>query len=157
MALARCLWFMRAAHSTWPMRMCGWVFSTARESWGGLISLVAVPVLVKRQAIGRVMAAFLAANVAAVALLAVAPSYGWALVLYCACNQLVYLMVTSTGITVRQMLSPDHLQARVNTAGRLIAYGGQPVVLFWPACSPRCCRSGLPSRCWPSASLLAQG
>jgi len=93
---------------------------------GGLISLVAVPVLVKRQAIGRVMAAFLAANVVAVALLAVAPSYGWALVLYCA-YELVYLMVTSTGITVRQMLSPDHLQARVNTAGRLIAYGGQPV------------------------------
>lgn len=49
---------------------------------GGLISVVAVPVLVKRQAIGRLMAAFLAANVAAVALLAVAPSYGWALVLY---------------------------------------------------------------------------
>ena len=93
---------------------------------GGLISVVAVPVLVKRQAIGRLMAAFLAANVAAVALLAVAPSYGWALVLYCA-YELVYLMVTSTGITVRQMLSPDHLQARVNTAGRLIAYGGQPV------------------------------
>jgi predicted MFS family arabinose efflux permease len=93
---------------------------------GGLISLVAVPALVKRQAIGRVMAAFLAANVAAVGLLAVAPSYGWALVLYCA-YELVYLMVTSTGITVRQMLSPDHMQARVNTAGRLIAYGGQPV------------------------------
>jgi Na+/melibiose symporter-like transporter len=93
---------------------------------GGLISLVAVPALVKRRAIGRVMAAFLAANVAAVALLSIAPSYGWALVLYCA-YELVYLMVTSTGITVRQMLSPDHMQARVNTAGRLIAYGGQPV------------------------------
>jgi MFS family permease len=93
---------------------------------GGLISLVVVPTLVKRRAIGRVMAGFLAANVAAVALLAIAPSYGWALVLYCA-YELVYLMVTSTGITVRQMLSPDHMQARVNTAGRLIAYGGQPV------------------------------
>jgi MFS family permease len=93
---------------------------------GGLISIVAVPVLVKRPAIGRVMAGFLAANVVAIALLAIAPSYGWALVLYCA-YELVYLMVTSTGITVRQMLSPDHMQARVNTAGRLIAYGGQPV------------------------------
>jgi hypothetical protein len=72
------------------------------------------------------MAAFLAVNVVAVALLAAAPSYGWALVLYCA-YELVYLTVTSTGITVRQMLSPDHLQARVNTAGRLIAHGGQPV------------------------------
>jgi MFS family permease len=93
---------------------------------GGLISVVAVPLLVRRQAIGRVMAAFLAANVAALVLLAVAPSYGVALVLFCA-YELVYLMVASTGITVRQMLSPDHLQARVNTAGRLIAYGGQPV------------------------------
>jgi MFS family permease len=93
---------------------------------GGLMSLVAVPALVKRRGIGRLMAAFLAANVVAVALLAIAPSYGWALVLYCA-YELVYLMVTSTGVTVRQMLSPDHMQARINTAGRLIAFGGQPV------------------------------
>jgi predicted MFS family arabinose efflux permease len=93
---------------------------------GGLISFAAVPMLIKRLAIGRLMAAFLAANVAALALLATAPSYGWALLLFCS-YELVYLMVTSTGITVRQMLTPDHLQARVNTAGRLIAYGGQPV------------------------------
>jgi MFS family permease len=94
--------------------------------FGGLISLIVVPALVKLRAIGRLMAAFLAANVAAVALLAIAPSYAWALVLYCA-YELVYLMVTSTGVTVRQMLSPDHMQSRVNTAGRLIAFGGQPV------------------------------
>jgi MFS family permease len=93
---------------------------------GGLISFLAVPALVKRRAIGRVMAAFLAANVLAVALLAIAPSYGWALVLYCA-YELVYLMVTAAGITVRQMLSPDRMQARVNTAGRLIAGAGQPI------------------------------
>jgi hypothetical protein len=93
---------------------------------GGLISFAAVPMLIRRLAIGRLMAAFLAANVAALALLATAPSYGWALLLFCS-YELVYLMVTSTGITVRQMLTPDHLQARVNTAGRLIAYGGQPV------------------------------
>src|ERR1700733_2051728 len=94
--------------------------------FGGLISLIVVPALVKLRAIGRLMAAFLAANVAAVALLAIAPSYAWALVLYCA-YELVYLMVTSTGVTVRQMLSPDHMQSRINTAGRLIAFGGQPV------------------------------
>jgi MFS family permease len=93
---------------------------------GGLISLVAVPALVKRPGIGRVMAAFLAANGVALALVAVAPSYDWALLLYCG-YELVYLMVTSTGVTVRQMLSPDDMRARVNTAGRLIAFGGQPV------------------------------
>lgn len=93
---------------------------------GGLISVAAVPMLIRRLAIGRLMAAFLAASVAALALLSVAPSYGWALLLFC-CYELAYVMVTSTGITVRQVLTPDHLQGRVNTAGRLIAYGGQPV------------------------------
>jgi MFS family permease len=93
---------------------------------GGLISIVAVPVLVRQRAIGRVMAAFLAANAAAIALLAVAPSYGWALVLFCV-YELGYLMVASVGVTVRQMLSPDHMQARINTAGRLIAGSGQPI------------------------------
>jgi len=93
---------------------------------GGLISIVAVPVLVRQRAIGRVMAAFLAVNAAAIALLAVAPSYGWALALFCV-YELAYLMVASVGVTVRQMLSPDHMQARINTAGRLIAGSGQPI------------------------------
>jgi MFS family permease len=93
---------------------------------GGLISVVAVPALVKRRAIGRIMAVFMAANAAAVALLAIAPSYGWALLLFSA-YELVYLMVASIGVTVRQMLSPDHMQARINTAGRLIAGSGQPI------------------------------
>ena len=35
--------------------------------------------------------------------------------------------MTTAGITIRQMLTPDHLQSRVNTTGRMIAYGGQPV------------------------------
>lgn len=98
----------------------------AAGEFGGLISVVAVPRLIRRLPIGHMMAAFLAANVAALALLSVAPSYGWALLLFC-CYELAYVMVTSTGITVRQMLTPDHLQARVNTAGRMIAYGGQPI------------------------------
>jgi len=94
---------------------------------GSLVSLAVVPKLMKRSQIGRLMAAFLVANVAALALLAIAPSYGWALAFFC-CYQLVFVLVTMTGISVRQMLTPDHLQARVNTAGRLIAYGiGQPM------------------------------
>lgn len=28
------------------------------------------------------------------------------------------------------MLTPDHLQSRVNTAGRMLAYGGQPVAVL---------------------------
>jgi MFS family permease len=93
---------------------------------GGFIALAAGPILVSRLPAGRVMAAFLGANVVALALLSVAPSYAWAVAFF-ACYELVYLMAISTGVTVRLTLTPDDLQARVNTAGRLVAYGGQPV------------------------------
>jgi MFS family permease len=94
--------------------------------FGGLIAVMAVPALIRRLPIGRLMAAFLAADAAALALLAVAPGYGWAIAVFC-CYELSYVVVTSTSITVRQMLTPDELQGRVNTAGRMIAWGGQPV------------------------------
>jgi MFS family permease len=73
-----------------------------------------------------VTAAFLAVSAASVGLLAIAPSYGWALLAFFLFG-LAYVIVITTGITVRQMLTPDHLQARVNTAGRMIAGGGLPV------------------------------
>ncbi len=93
---------------------------------GGLLAAVAVPVLIRRLAIGPLTAAFLAVSAAAVAFLAVAPSYNWALLAFFLFG-LAYVIVITTGITVRQMLTPDHLQARVNTAGRMIAGGGLPV------------------------------
>lgn len=93
---------------------------------GGLLATIAVPMLIRRLAIGPLTAAFLAVNAGALACLAVAPSYGWALVAFFF-SELSFLMVITTGITLRQMLTPDHLQARVNTAGRMIAGAGLPV------------------------------
>jgi MFS family permease len=113
----------RVLHITHANVRLGLLYSAGEL--GSLIAAVAVPKLIRRLAIGRLMAAFLAANVIALALLSMAPSYGWALLLFC-CYELVYVVVLLTGITVRQMLTPDRLQSRVNTAGRLIAYGGQP-------------------------------
>ncbi len=114
----------RALHLTHVDVRLGLLYSAGEL--GGLVSAVAVPVLIKRLAIGRLAAAFLAVGAAALAFLAVAPSYGWALLAYFLFG-LAYVMVITTGITVRQMLTPDHLQARVNTAGRMIAGGGLPV------------------------------
>jgi hypothetical protein len=34
--------------------------------------------------------------------------------------------VNANGITVRQLLTPDELQGRVNTTGRMLAWGGTP-------------------------------
>jgi len=36
------------------------------------------------------------------------------------------LTVNANGITVRQLLTPDELQGRVNTTGRMVAWGGTP-------------------------------
>jgi hypothetical protein len=114
----------RALHMTRVDVRLGLLYSAGEL--GGLLSTAAVPMLIKRLAIGRLTAAFLAANAAALAFLAVAPSYGWAVLAFFF-YELAYVMVITTGITVRQMLTPDHLQARVNTAGRMIAWGGSPV------------------------------
>jgi MFS family permease len=114
----------RALHLTRVDARLGLLYTVGE--FGGLISIAAIPKLIRHVPAGCLQAAFLAANVAGIALLAVAPSYGWAVVIFC-CYELAYVMVTTTGITVRQLLTPDDLQARVNTAGRLIAYGGQPV------------------------------
>jgi Major Facilitator Superfamily len=93
---------------------------------GGLVAAAAVPALIKRLPIGPMAAACLAANAAALAFLAVAPSYGWALLAFFL-DELTYLVVLTTGITLRQMLTPDHLQSRVNTAGRMLAGAGLPL------------------------------
>lgn len=92
---------------------------------GGLISAIVVPRIVKLSVIGRLMAAFMLANAVILALLAIAPGYGWALLLF-TCYELTYGLVITVAITVRQLLTPDRLQGRVNTTGRLIAWSGQP-------------------------------
>lgn len=114
----------RALHMTHADVRLGFLYSAGEL--GGLISIAAVPMLIRRLAIGRLTAVFLGANAAALAFLSVAPSYGWALLVFFF-YELAFVMVTTTGITVRQMLTPDHLQSRVNTAGRMIAWGGSPL------------------------------
>ena len=114
----------RALHLTHVDFRLGLLYSVGEL--GGLVAAAAVPTLIKRLPIGPMAAAFLAANAAALALLAVAPSYGWALLAFFL-DELTYLVVLTTGITLRQLLTPDHLQARVNTAGRMLAGAGLPL------------------------------
>ena len=114
----------RALHLTHVDVRLGLLYSAGEL--GGLVAAAAVPTLIRRLAIGPLAAAFLVVAAAALAFLAVAPSFGWALVAFFLA-ELAYLTVLTIGITVRQMLTPDHLQARVNTAGRMIAGAGLPV------------------------------
>jgi MFS family permease len=113
-----------ALHMTHPDARLGLLYSAGAA--GGLISAAAVPALIKRLQIGRLMAIFMAANVGALLAMAIAPTYILALVAFFG-YELVFVVTTMTGVTVRRMLTPDHLQGRVNTVGRVIAYGSQPV------------------------------
>jgi MFS family permease len=102
----------------------GLLYTTAAA--GGLIAAVAVPRIRRRVPAGRVTLAFLGLNVVAVAGVALAPGFGFALIalagyLFC------YSMVTVNGIAYRQEITPDGLQSRVNTAGRMLAWGGYPL------------------------------
>jgi hypothetical protein len=44
-----------------------------------------------------------------------------------ACLSAASQAIILSGIIYRQQATPDHLQARVNVVGRMIAWGGQPV------------------------------
>ena len=93
---------------------------------GGLIGALIVPRIVRRPSAGRMAAAAMTLNAVSLLLLAAAPDYGWALPLFC-CYELTYTLTLAVGVTLRQILTPDPLQGRVNTTARLIGYSGQPV------------------------------
>lgn len=40
--------------------------------------------------------------------------------------EMSYVFVTTNGITLRQLVTPEHLLSRVNTYARMVAWGGQP-------------------------------
>ncbi len=64
-------------------------------------------------------------NLLLLLLLALIASLNVALVVY-ACWGLSYSLAATNGQVLRQMVIPDHLQSRVNTYARMIAWGGTP-------------------------------
>jgi MFS family permease len=114
----------RALHLAHADLRLGLLYSAGQL--GGFIAVAAVPLLIRRVPAGRMLAAVLAASAVVLALLSAAPSYIWAVVLFC-CYELVYIMINAMAVTIRQMILPDNFQARVNTAARLFGYAGQPV------------------------------
>lgn len=92
---------------------------------GSLVASLLLPRLSKRFPIGRITLAGLFANVTLLVGVALAPNFGVGLVLYLlweAC----YTLVIINGIALRQVVTPDHLQSRVNVTARIIAWGGAP-------------------------------
>lgn len=93
---------------------------------GGFIAAAALPWLSRRAPIGWISLGGLSIGIPAVLGLASSTSTvvaGAFLLVWSAGNTVVIL----NGITLRQQLTPDRLQARVNTTGRMVAWGGTPV------------------------------
>ncbi len=93
---------------------------------GGLLSALGLPLLFRRLPVGHLTVAFMALNAAALVFMAAAPSYPWALLAFFL-FQLGYVTVITTGIMIRQLLTPEALRERVNTTGRMITWGGSPL------------------------------
>jgi MFS family permease len=106
-----------------PDRRIGLLYTAA--ACGTLIATVVLPRLGRHTGEGRVSVIGYALFVIALIGLALNTAFATALPLWTvwACSQ---LLVNGNGITVRQLLTPDELQARVNTTGRMIAWGGTP-------------------------------
>jgi hypothetical protein len=89
------------------------------------VASLALPVLNRRFAPGPITLVGLVLTFGFLVGVALAPTYLAGLVavaLWEACAELVII----NGIALRQMVTPDHLQSRVNVAGRMIAWGGTP-------------------------------
>ncbi|MCO8277796.1 MFS transporter [Actinoplanes sp. TRM 88003] len=93
---------------------------------GALLSALALPRLSRAVGVGRLSIAGYLMFLLAVLALAGTEQVWAALLLWAACDFASATAITN-GITVRQQLTPDHLQGRVNTTGRMIAWGGTPV------------------------------
>ncbi len=93
---------------------------------GGFLAAAALPALTRHIPLGWITLGGLTTGIPAVLLLAASTSLvasSICLLAWSAGNTLVIL----NGISMRQQLTPDHLQARVNTTGRMVAWGGTPV------------------------------
>jgi MFS family permease len=92
---------------------------------GALAAGLALPRLVKRVAPARITLIGLVLNPLALLATAFAPTLLIGLGAYLVWSAMNSLIIIN-GISLRQTVTPEHLQSRVNTTARMIAWGGAP-------------------------------
>lgn len=102
----------------------GWLFTSL--AIGGLVAGLTLPMLVRRVNQPRISLVGFATMVALLIGLSMASALSLGLILLAAWGVASTLVITN-GIALRQQLTPDRLQGRVNVTARMIAYGGAPV------------------------------
>ncbi len=101
----------------------GVLFTTG--ALGSLAASLLLPRINKRFQAGTITLVGLMLNPLFMAGVALAPSFVVGAVLYL-CWNAIYTLIIINGISLRQMVTPDHLQSRVNATARMIAWGGAP-------------------------------
>jgi MFS family permease len=92
---------------------------------GGLAASLLLPALARRYPVGWITLIGLFAHFLLLIAVALAPTL-WSGIVIIGVWQLCNTLIIINGITLRQQVTPDHLQARVNTTARMVAWGGQP-------------------------------
>jgi len=92
---------------------------------GALLASLWLPRLVRRFAVGRITLVGIFANLVSLIGIILAPDIWMGLVVY-ALWSFCYSLVVINGISLRQMVTPEHLLSRVNVTARMIAWGGSP-------------------------------
>lgn len=102
----------------------GWLY--AAGALGTLAASLSLPHVQKRLGVGVITTTGYAAMLASLLVLSWTTALGPGLVVIVFLN-LAFTMLIVNGIVTRQVVTPDHLQSRVNTTARLIAWGGTPL------------------------------
>ncbi|WP_232677629.1 MFS transporter [Nocardioides sp. R-C-SC26] len=102
----------------------GWLYAAAAV--GSFVGSLALPRVQRRLGVGLITTVGYAGMLAPMLVLASLGSWVPALVVL-AVFHLAFTVVIVNGIVTRQVITPDHLQGRVNTTARLIAWGGAPL------------------------------
>lgn len=102
----------------------GWLF--AAGATGTFVASLALPRLQRRVGVGVITTTGYAVGLAVLVALSVTSTLAWALPLLAVLNLAMTTLIVN-GIITRQVVTPDHLQSRVNTTARLIAWGGSPL------------------------------
>lgn len=92
---------------------------------GALLASLLLPSLNKRYPPGWIALTGLFLNPLMLLGMVLAPSFGAGLVFYTFWTMCYTLIIVNT-VSLRQIVTPDHLQSRVNASARMIAWGGQP-------------------------------
>jgi MFS family permease len=99
----------------------GWFFSAG--AMGALLTSLVLPRL--KFSPQRIYLVGIWLDVGLLVLFVLSNSFYLSLVLYCLWNA-VHTLIIINGISLRQRVTPEPLQSRVNAAGRMIAWGGTP-------------------------------